>query len=85
MAINVNEINAALEAIEVNKGISRDSVIEALKESMEKAKEALEMHIEPDLVELDIQNAHNCLKEILGEVHREDLLDALFSSFCLGK
>ena len=34
MAINVNEINAALEAIEVNKGISRDVVIQALKESM---------------------------------------------------
>ena len=25
------------------------------------------------------------LKEILGEVHREDLLDTLFSKFCLGK
>ena len=34
-------------------------------------------------------NGHGCtytaLKEILGEVHREDLLDALFSNFCLGK
>ena len=37
MAINVNEINAALEQIEINKGISRDRVIEALKESMAKA------------------------------------------------
>ena len=37
MAINVNEINAALEAIEVNKGISRDVVLSALKESMMKA------------------------------------------------
>lgn len=37
MAINVNEINAALEAIEVNKGISRDVVLAALKESMMKA------------------------------------------------
>ena len=37
MAINVNEINAALELIEVNKGISREVVLEALKESMMKA------------------------------------------------
>lgn len=37
MAINVNEINAALEAIEVNNGISRDVVLAALKESMMKA------------------------------------------------
>ncbi|WP_289770347.1 tRNA uridine-5-carboxymethylaminomethyl(34) synthesis GTPase MnmE, partial [Faecalibaculum rodentium] len=39
----------------------------------------------PDMAEIDIQEAHSCLKEILGEVHREDLLDALFSRFCLGK
>ena len=37
MAINVSEVNAALELIEVNKGISRDVVIEALKEAMMKA------------------------------------------------
>ena len=37
MAINVSEINAALEQIEINKGISRDRVIDALKESMAKA------------------------------------------------
>ena len=29
MAINVSEINAALEQIEINKGISRERVIEA--------------------------------------------------------
>ena len=28
---------------------------------------------------------YTALKEILGEVHREDLLDTLFSNFCLGK
>ena len=37
MAINVNEINAALEQIEISKGISRERVIESLKESMAKA------------------------------------------------
>lgn len=55
------------------------------KQDMLRAKEAMEMMIEPDLVELDIQAAHDHLKEILGEVHREDLLDTLFSKFCLGK
>ncbi|MBP3852967.1 MAG: tRNA uridine-5-carboxymethylaminomethyl(34) synthesis GTPase MnmE [Erysipelotrichaceae bacterium] len=55
------------------------------KESMQKAKEALTAGVEPDLAEVDIQNAHTCLKEILGTVHRDDLLDALFSKFCLGK
>ncbi len=55
------------------------------KENMLQAKEAMIMGVEPDLVEIDIQAAHNHLKEILGEVHRDDLLDTLFSKFCLGK
>lgn len=52
---------------------------------MEKAVCALKQNIEPDLVELDIQEAYKNLKEILGEYHRDDLLDTLFSNFCLGK
>lgn len=60
-------------------------LIQQAKNDMLKAKEAMEMNMEPDLVEIDIQSAHNHLKEILGEVHREDLLDTLFSKFCLGK
>lgn len=55
------------------------------KQDMLRAKEAMEMEMEPDLIEIDIQSAHDHLKEILGEVHREDLLDTLFSKFCLGK
>lgn len=55
------------------------------KQDMLQAKEAMEQGVEPDLVEIDIQGAHDHLKEILGEVHREDLLDTLFSKFCLGK
>ncbi|MCQ2802173.1 MAG: transcription termination factor NusA [Bacilli bacterium] len=34
MAINVTELNAAIEQIEVAKGISRETVLEALKEAM---------------------------------------------------
>ena len=49
------------------------------------AVDAIEMGLELDVVEIDIQEAYTALKEILGEVHREDLLDTLFANFCLGK
>lgn len=55
------------------------------RKNMLSAKEAIEMGLELDIVEIDIQEAYTSLKEILGEVHREDLLDTLFSNFCLGK
>lgn len=38
-----------------------------------------------DLVTMDLQCAWNDLKEITGEVTKEDLLDEIFNRFCLGK
>ena len=55
------------------------------KKSMLQAIDAMNNGFELDIVEIDIQDAYTSLKEILGEVHREDLLDTLFSNFCLGK
>ncbi|MEF9893182.1 MAG: tRNA uridine-5-carboxymethylaminomethyl(34) synthesis GTPase MnmE [Anaerorhabdus sp.] len=57
----------------------------AAKNAMRQAIEELEQNVELDLVTIDLQEAYTSLKEILGEVSREDLLDALFSNFCLGK
>lgn len=53
--------------------------------SMNQAIQALEDGLELDLVTIDLQDAYTSLKEILGEVSRDDLLDTLFSNFCLGK
>lgn len=61
------------------------SLMMKAKASMIQAIDAIHMGMELDIVEIDIQEAYTALKEILGEVHREDLLDTLFSNFCLGK
>ena len=55
------------------------------KQSMELALEALNDEVPLDLVTEDIQNAYRYLKEILGEYSKEDLLDGIFSRFCIGK
>ncbi len=55
------------------------------KEAMQQAITALENGIELDLVTIDFQECYQALKEILGQATREDLLDVLFSRFCLGK
>ncbi len=56
----------------------------ALK-SLENALLETQNGTEADLVSIDIQKAYTSLKEILGEVNREDLIEALFANFCLGK
>lgn len=60
-------------------------LLQNAKSHMEKAYEALSHDCEIDLVQIDIQEAYKNLKEILGEYHRDDLLDTLFANFCLGK
>lgn len=53
--------------------------------AMQDAKKSLEEGYELDLVTIDLNRCWNSLKEITGEVHKEDLLDEIFSRFCLGK
>lgn len=55
------------------------------KEAMDSASRALSNNIPLDLINEDIQHAYRCLKEILGQYTREDLLDGIFSRFCVGK
>lgn len=60
-------------------------LLQQARQDLLNAKEAMELGVEPDLIEMDLLASHDHLKEILGEVHRDDLLDTLFSRFCLGK
>ncbi len=55
------------------------------KLQLKTALEAMEYGYELDLVAIDLEEAYTSLKEILGRVHKDDLLDTLFSNFCLGK
>lgn len=60
-------------------------LLRSARNHMKTAADAMADFLELDLVEIDIQEAYKNLKEILGEYHREDLLDTLFANFCLGK
>lgn len=61
------------------------SLMNRALQSMNQAIHSLEEGMELDLVTIDLQDSYTSLKEILGEVSRDDLLDTLFSNFCLGK
>ncbi len=38
-----------------------------------------------EFVALDLKQALDALKEFVGEIYSEDLLDAIFKEFCIGK
>ena len=62
--------------------------ISLLKKSLSQIEESLNSinNIEPiEIVEMNIKEAWETLGEIIGETYKEELLDELFSRFCLGK
>ncbi|WP_352405024.1 tRNA uridine-5-carboxymethylaminomethyl(34) synthesis GTPase MnmE [Sporanaerobacter acetigenes] len=45
----------------------------------------IEMNVPLDCIEVDVKNCWNYLGEISGETVSEDILDKIFSEFCIGK
>lgn len=53
--------------------------------SLALAHEHLDMGLPLDIITMDIQDALECLGRITGEVTTDDVLDRIFSTFCVGK
>ena len=74
--------------------ISSDSIlsnlrhINALKEakkSLLEVNESLKKKVFLDLIEVDLENVIGHISEITGTITTEDILDRVFSDFCIGK
>ncbi len=59
--------------------------LEAALEALARAEAAFQEKISFEFVTLDIRVALDTLKELTGEIYSEDLLDVIFSEFCIGK
>jgi tRNA modification GTPase len=55
------------------------------EKSLEKVLTGLDQGITGDLLAMDIRQSLHSLGTITGEVDVEDLLDYIFSKFCIGK
>ncbi|MFV8468821.1 tRNA uridine-5-carboxymethylaminomethyl(34) synthesis GTPase MnmE [Mycoplasma sp. MV126] len=61
------------------------SLIKQALECLKNAKASLELYYTFDVIIVDLYAAWDALQNIKGNVNREDLLDIMFSNFCLGK
>lgn len=52
---------------------------------LEEVEKGIQEEVPIDMVEIDIKRSWEKLGEIIGETYTEELIDQLFSQFCLGK
>lgn len=52
---------------------------------IDQALEDIETEVPVDMIEINIRAAWDTLGEIIGATYKDELLDELFSNFCLGK
>ena len=61
------------------------ALLSTAKQAMLEVNRALKNNVELDLVAIDLQAVYQTLQEITGNYSKENLLDEIFSRFCLGK
>lgn len=61
------------------------NALESAKESLEKVKESIENGMPEDFYSIDLMDAYESLGSITGETVGEDLINEIFSKFCMGK
>ena len=61
------------------------SLLKKSLESLKSVKSGIENNMPVDMVEIDLKQMWSTLGEIIGETYTDELIDQLFSQFCLGK
>ena len=80
---NLNEINLDNEFLITN--VRHKNIISKAIENVKKAEEALDIDMPTDIITIYIKEILEDLGEITGEVVTEDVINEIFSKFCLGK
>ncbi len=77
---DINVDNSVLISGERNKA----SLVRA-KKYLENVMETVDNKMPEDFISMDLTEAYEALGEITGEALEEDIIDKIFSEFCLGK
>ena len=77
------KIEAGMLQVMINS--RHQEALSRAREATLRTVEALRADVSLELVALDLRIAVNAVGEIVGKTTTEDLLDSIFSQFCLGK
>ncbi len=83
-AIVTDVMNVPFESVIVTNSRHKQALYLA-KKNLVRAQKSTETRMSQEFMALDLREALNHLGEITGETTSEDILDVIFSTFCVGK
>ena len=88
--LGINELKERLNSIFFPKEESEEAWITSERQisCIKKAEECLQRAVQAKAVELaafEMREARNALRSVIGEISDESVLNAIFSSYCIGK
>ena len=77
------EIKAEMLQVAINS--RHQDALKRARSAARQAGDALRSDLTLELVAIDLRMAANAVGEVVGKTTTEDLLDSIFSTFCIGK
>jgi len=62
-----------------------NNLLSEAAESLQEVLHSIQMNLPEDFYSIDLTNAYDCLGKIIGEQVEEDIVNEIFSKFCMGK
>lgn len=89
MLVQLKELFLGTEGIQAEDAIlgntrHKNALFQA-KEAMERSLATIQNRMPEDFISMDLQDANRYLGEITGDVVDEEIIDRIFTKFCLGK
>ncbi len=82
-AVNENQVNKSDYSFITN--VRHKRILEETKALLDDAAAGISAKLPYDLIEMDLRSVFDLLGRITGETVSEDLIESVFSQFCLGK
>lgn len=79
---NIKNISSELKFV---KNAREIGLLKRIKNHIIVVKEAINLGVETDLISIDLRSALEELSEMTGETVSEDIVNEIFSKFCVGK
>ena len=87
MAITSRFLTASFESNEgvVITNVRHRVALEQAVAAIQLALSSIERKVQPELLSVDLYDAADALGEIIGSITSDDVLERIFSEFCIGK